>query len=297
MTDDGASAFLQLIDVERTVGDGSGIDVFIGPPAPERGGRTYGGQLLAQAVAAAYRTVGDERRVHSLHGLFLRAGEVDQPTRWAVERLRDGRSFAARVVAGGQRHREVCRVIASFHTPEGGLEYQPTPDFDMASVPRPDDVASTYVEFCRAHPDFDPGSWFGPDRPMEIRYIEPPDPAGGPPITAPQLTWTRLAGPLPEDPVVHDAGLAYLSDATLIDHALLPHGYRWNDARLTGASLDHAMWFHRAARADRWLLFDQRVESTSGARGLATGRLYGEAGELVATCGQEGLLRWAADAD
>ena len=105
--------------------------------------------------------------------------------------------------------------------------------------------------------------------------------------------WVRVPGTLPDVGQVHDAGLVYVSDATLIDHALLPHGYRWFDARLTGASLDHVMWFHRPVRADDWLLYDQRVEWTGAARGLVTGRLYRPDGLLVATCSQEGLIRWA----
>ena len=131
---------------------------------------------------------------------------------------------------------------------------------------------------------------------MEILYIDPPDPTGGEPTQAPQRTWMRMTGDFPDDPGVHQAGLAYLADATLIDHVLLPHGFRWHDQRLTGASLDHSMWFHQPCRADQWLLYDQRVEATSSARGLATGRFYTAEGRLVASCAQEGLIRWA-DAD
>lgn len=270
---------------------------FVGPPAPERTGRTYGGQLLAQGVAATYRTVDDDRRIHSIHAAFLRAGAVDRPTRWEVAAVRDGRSFATREAVGLQEDRELFRMVASFHVAESGFEYDPDPSPPPGAIPEPEAVPMTYVEFARSHPDFVEGTWAGHERPMEIRYVDPPPPEGGPPVTEAQLTWTRITDSLADVPpghAVHDAGLAYLSDATLIDHVLLPHGHRWHDRRLTGASLDHAMWFHRPARADRWLRFDQTVETTSGGRGLATGRLRTADGQLVATCAQEGLIRWTA---
>lgn len=293
MTAPDASTFLELIDLTS----GSGRDRFTGPPSPERGGRTYGGQFLAQAITAAYRTVDDDRLVHSLHSLFLRAGDVDRPTSWEVERVRDGRSFAVRQVTGHQEGREAFRVLVSLHVPEDGLDFRPDPDFSMAELPRPEDVTMSYVEFCRAHPDVELADWHGQDRPMDILYIDAPDPASGPPTDRPQRTWMRLTGSLPSDPRVHHAGLAYLADATLIDHVMLPHGHRWHDARLTGVSLDHAMWFYDlpTTRTDQWLLYDQRVEVTGGARGLATGRFYTETGVLVSTCTQEGLMRWSGD--
>lgn len=285
----GPSAFAEVIDL---VPDSS-PDHFIGPASPERGGTVFGGQLLAQAVAAAYRTVADDRQLHSLHALFLRAGDVDLTTQWQVERVRDGRSFSSRSVSGFQNGKEAFRLLTSFQVPEPGLDYQPEPDFDIGAIPAPDDVPMTYVDFCRAHPDVGSTDWFGQDRPMEIRYIDPPNPVGGPPDHRPQRTWIRMSGTLPDHLPTHYAGLAYLADGTLIDHVLLPHGYRWHDARVTGTSLDHAMWFRVAPRVDEWLLYDQRVESTGGARGLATGRFYDLDGRLLGTCTQEGLMRWS----
>ncbi|MEM9656030.1 MAG: acyl-CoA thioesterase II [Actinomycetota bacterium] len=211
---------------------------------------------------------------------------------WWVERVRDGRSFSNRTVIGSQGGKEVFRAMLSLHVPEDGFEFQPTMDVDPGRLPEPDEVSTTYVEFCDAHPDLEPGDWFGEDRPMDIRYIDAPSPGSGPPITSPQRTWTRISEPLGDDPRLHHAALLYLSDATLIDHVLLPHGHRWSDPRLTGASLDHAMWLYRQTRADDWLLFDQRVELTGGARGLAIGRFHQRSGEQVATCTQEGLIRW-----
>ena len=282
-----SSVFLELIDVRP----GSGPTSFVGCPAPERGGRVYGGQFLAQAVAAAYATIDDERRIHSLHAYFLRPGDVDEPTSWDVAVMRDGRSFATRAVTGHQHGREVFHLVASFHVPEAGFEYRPPLEMAPDELPPPDQVETTYVEFSRRQPGFDPEGWFGQDRPMEVRYINPPAP--GVATDEPQLTWTKLTESLPDDPRCHDAGLAYLSDATLVDHVMLPHGERWHDPRLTGASLDHAMWFQAPVVADDWLLYDQRVDGTGAARGLATGRFYTRSGELVATCVQEGLVRWS----
>jgi len=282
----GPAGFGPVIDLEA----GVLADRFVGPAAPERGGMTYGGQLLAQAVVAAYGTVDDDRRIHSLHALFLRGGDVAIPTEWRVERIRDGRSFSARQVSGHQHDNEIFRVSISFQVPEDGLDWQPA--FDIGALPPPDEVTMTYIEFCRAHPDLGQTEWFGQDRPMDIRYIDPPDPVGGPPTDRPQLMWIKMTGDLASGRGPEDAALAYLADATLVDHVTLPHGYRWHDARLTGVSLDHAMWFHRPARADQWLLYDQRVESTGGSRGLTTGRFYSQDGALVATCAQEGLMRW-----
>ena len=128
---------------------------------------------------------------------------------------------------------------------------------------------------------------------MDIRYINAPHAPEGEPITEPQLMWMRIRDSIADDRHLHDVGLAYLADATLVDHVMLPHGHRWQDGRLTGASLDHAMWFHRPVRADEWLFYDQRVENTGGARGLASGRFYTSTGQLVATCMQEGLMRWS----
>ncbi len=283
-----SDAFSALIDLSA----GSSANHLIGPPAPERGGRTYGGQFMAQAAIAAYRTVSDDRFVHSFHGLFLRPGDVDQPTDWEVEQVRDGRSFSTRSVTGSQGGKDVFRAMLSLQVPEDGFVFAPTPDFEADQLPSPELVSTDYVEFCQAHPDLEESDWFGRDRPMDIRYIDAPSPESGPPITTPQQTWTRISGSLGDDPRVHHAGLLYLSDATLIDHVLLPHGHRWSDARLTGASLDHAMWLYQPARADQWLLFDQRVELTGGARGLATGRFHLQSGEQVALCTQEGLIRW-----
>jgi acyl-CoA thioesterase-2 len=297
------SAFGGLIDLTPSGASTAG-PCFVGSPAPERFGRTYGGQFLAQALAAAQRTVEPGRRVHSLHAYFLKVGAVDAATTYEVASIRSGRSFAScevsarqdggdqsggSIIAGGD---EVFRMLVSFHTPEDGLAYQPEGRYPMETVPPPQAATIDYPAFAAQHPDFDLGGWDGANRPMEVRYLDAPAPDDTDPHTEPQLMWLRVTGGVPDNDAAHAAGLAYLADATLVDNVLLPHGLRWQDARLTGASLDHAMWFHQPARVDEWLLYDQRVETTGGARGLATGRFYDRRGVLVATCVQEGLIRW-----
>jgi len=272
--------------------DPLGHDRYRGPVAPERGGTMFGGQLLAQSVIAASFTAGDDRVVHSLHGHFLSAGSVDETVELQVERVRDGRSFSSRQVHVLQDGRELFRASLSFHVPEPGLSYSPS---TMPSVPPPDPNASTYNAFAAAaNPEED---WYGSDRPIDILYVNAPAEPEGVPVVESQKMWVRIPPTLPDDPSIHTAALAYISDATLLDHTLLVHGYRWQDRRVTGTSLDHAMWFHRAARADEWMLYDQRVEFTGGARGLASATLYSESGTILGTCVQEGLIRWTPDPD
>ncbi|MEM7338354.1 MAG: acyl-CoA thioesterase domain-containing protein [Actinomycetota bacterium] len=294
-----SSSFADLIALralppaERSTDDHTAV--YRSPAPPERFGRTYGGQFLAQAMAAAAAEVDDDRLPHSIHGVFLSAGALDTPLDYAVSTTRQGRSFSSFDVVAEQNGAVRFRALVSFHRPEPGLEWQAPPDVAPNDLPRPEGLID-YVSFSAQHPDFDPSSWDGAVRPLEIRYIDPPDQPGGDPVTAPQRVWARVTGSI--DGAAdgadwgHRAGLAYLSDSLLIDQALLPHGFRWFDDRLTGASLDHAMWFHAPARADEWVLYEQRVEATGGARGLVTGRLYRPDGALVATCAQEGLIRW-----
>ena len=279
----GGLMFTGIATLER-----AGNDRFTAAPSPDRGSQTYGGQLLAQALAAAHATVNDDRRVHSLHAYFLRSGAPEQSLELVVERLRDGRSFSLRNVRALQNGNEVLRMIASFQVAEPGDEYAGA---QMPKVPPPDAVTLTYAQHTRR--ESGGAHWSGDVRPMDIRYVNPPSAPRGVPVTEEQRLWMRINEPLGDDPAIHAIGLAYLSDSTLVDHVVLPHGQRWQDPRLQSTSLDHAMWFHRPARADAWLLFDQRVESAGRGRGLASGRFFTQDGELVATCLQEGLIRWS----
>ena len=277
------SAFTSLIDLTALGGD-----AFRAPPAPERSGRLYGGQFLAQGLAAAILTTEEGRDVHSLHAYFLRPGSVDLPIGLQVERVRDGRSFSARVVHATQHGKELFRMMLSFHVPEPGDDYASA---QIPDVRPPDEISLTYNEFSRLNgegPD-----WDGESRPMEIRYINPPTAPPGEPVYEPQRMWVRVPEGLGQEWGVHFAALAYLSDSTLIDHVVLPQGRRWQDPELNGASLDHAMWFHHRTRADEWLLFDQHVGTTGHGRGFAQGRFFDRGGRIVASCAQEGLIRWS----
>ena len=273
--------FAALMALERLDGDG-----FIGPPAPDKGGALYGGHLLAQCLTAAAATVDGERMAHSLHAYFLRPGDVDAPVEITVERVRQGRSFSARQVRASQRGKERFRMAASFQAADSSPAYC---GVKMPSAPPPEAVRFTYDDFTLAQTAA--ADWHGTARPLEIRYVNPPQ--KGAAATEPQLMWMRIRGAIPAAAVLHQAGIAYLSDATLADNALLPHGLRWQDDDFAGTSLDHAMWFHRAAKADEWLLFEQSVTVTGNGRGLTEGKFFDRAGKLVATCVQEALMRWA----
>ena len=275
--------FAPLLDLV-SIGDNR----FVAPPSPDKGERMFGGQFLAQCLAAAQTTVADDRQVNSLHGYFLRPGDVDLDVDLHVVEVRDGRSFSSRQVVAQQRGKELFRMLVSYQVPDESPEYM---GFVMPAVPPPEEVTYTYEDFTLAQSG--DAAWYGADRPMDIRYINPPSAVRGVPVTETQLMWMRIPEALSDAPHVHQAGLAYLSDSTIVDHIMLPLGMRWQDTGLEGTSLDHAMWFHRPARADEWLLFAQTVEATGGGRGLASGRLYSRRGELAATCVQEGLMRWS----
>ena len=276
--------FASLVELESLSNDR-----FVAPSAPENGSRTFGGQLLAHTLRAAQLTVDSNKFVHSSHSYFLRPGNVDVATELLVEKIRDGKSFSARQVVAYQQGNELFRSVLSFQVPEVGLEWSPQVSFD---VPTPQDDLMSYYEFWESQAPNLHGPWHGRERPMDILYINPPGLPDGSPVTEPQLMWMRISEQLGNDRQLHETALAYLADATLIDHVLLPHGFRWQDDRLNGASLDHSMWFHRQAEADDWLLYEQRVETTGGARGLGSGRFFDQAGNLIATCVQEGLIRW-----
>lgn len=276
------TTFAALMTLERLGGDH-----FAGPPSPDKGETLFGGQLLAQCLVAAAATIDGDRPVHSLHAYFLRPGDVDAPVEIEVERVRQGRAFSSRQVQARQQGKERFRMAASFQAPENSPAYCGAP---MPDAPPPEEVDMTYDDFALA--ELGASSWPASDRPMDTRYVNPPQ-ARGEAVTAPQLMWMRVRAPLPADAALHQAGIAYLSDATLSDNALLPHGRRWHDPDLDGTSLDHCMWFHRPAKADEWLLFEQTAVVTGGGRGLVQGRFFDRSGNLVATCVQEALLRWS----
>ncbi|HWD04985.1 MAG TPA: acyl-CoA thioesterase II [Amycolatopsis sp.] len=246
--------------------------------------RVFGGQVAGQALVAAGRTVPEERRVHSLHAYFIRGGDPRVPILYEVDRIRDGRSFTTRRVTAIQHGKAIFALSASFQRDEDGLDHgEPMPD-----VPAPE----TLPTFSERTAGFDLRFTERP-RPIDIRYVgEPPwitRSTGERPER--NRVWMRADGTLPADQLLHVCVLTYASDMTLLDSILARHGVYWDVDRVLGASLDHALWFHRPFRADEWFLYDSSSPSASGARGLATGRLFAQDGSHIATVVQEGLLR------
>jgi acyl-CoA thioesterase-2 len=259
---------------------------FVGRSQPQPHGRAYGGQVLAQSLVAAGRTVPEDRVAHSMHGYFLRPGDSDSPIEFSVERLRDGNSFSARRVHALQLGVPILSMIASFQVPAGGIDHQdPMPD-----VPAPQSLPS--MDDLLAEMDSPIARDWRRNRPFDMRHVQPPIYITPDPDPAPrQSVWMRTYGELPDDPLLHTAVLAYASDYSILESVLRAHGLSWSDPRLRPASLDHAMWWHRPVRADQWILYTTQSPSASGGRGLGLGRMFTADGVLVATIGQEGMVR------
>ena len=273
---------IDLLDLEQIE-----VNIFRGRSPEERVQRVFGGQVAGQALVAAGRTVPADRPVHSLHAYFIRPGDPAVPIVYLVDRVRDGRSFTTRRVSAVQHGETIFTLSASFHHPEPGPEHaDPMPD-----VPPPEAVERNSDRLARLLGDVPPQVL---QSPIDLRSIGPmsAEAARDPALrTTRNLIWLRVDGDLPDDPLLHVCLMTYASDMTLLDSVLLGHGLSWLDGRTTGASLDHAMWFHRPFRADEWLLYESVSPSASGARGLATGRFWTSSGRHVATVVQEGLLR------
>jgi acyl-CoA thioesterase II len=274
---------LETLDLENL-----GDNVFLGSSPPVGPQRIYGGQVAGQALVAAGRTVDPSRTVHSLHGYFVRGGDPAEPITYTVENVRDGRSFSVRRSVAVQHGKPIFFMSASFQRSEQGLDHQIEVPPD---VPPPDEVPTMGERLAR-FPER-AGIWGVIPRPIDVRYIGEPGwtRPGERPADASQQVWIRIDGKLPDDPLVHACALTFASDMTLLDAVLSTHGEVWGPGGYIGASLDHALWFHRPFRADEWLLYDCTSPSASGARGLANGRLYTADGRLVASAVQEGLLR------
>jgi acyl-CoA thioesterase-2 len=274
---------LGVLDLERIE-----ANLFRGlvPPVGRR--RVFGGLVVAQALVAASRTV-EGRAPHSLHAYFVLPGDPTIPIVYEVERVRDGRSFTTRRCVAVQSGRPIFDLFASFQVAEAGLEHQAV----MPAVPDPDSLPSKADIEAKAPGLLPPGlkAWFSSEQAIEVRpcSLSRYDGTGGPnPV---QQVWIRATGRLPDDPAIHRAVLAYLSDLTLIDVALAAHGRTLFEPEFSVASLDHAIWFHRPARADEWLLYTQDSPNTAGGRGLARGLVFSREGRLVASVMQEGVIR------
>ena len=260
------------------------VNIFRGVSPDEKRQRVFGGQVAAQALMAGARTV-DTGQVHSLHAYFLRPGDPTVPILYEVDRIRDGRSFTTRRVVAIQHGRTIFNMSASFHLPEPGLDHQ----VPMPEVPAPHDLPDFAT---RMAPYADRmGDWYTRPRPIDTRHVDWAPPGRAAPAEPQSRVWMRADGTLPDDPVLHACVLTYLSDMTLLDTTLHPHGVSGWDTEIMMASLDHAMWFHRPFRADEWLLYAQDTPSTSGARGLARGMVFTHDGDLAVSVVQEGLIR------
>ncbi|WP_121059329.1 acyl-CoA thioesterase [Microbacterium telephonicum] len=263
-------------------------DIFTGDSHPMPGGRVFGGQVLAQAVIAAERTTDDDRVPHSMHGYFLRPGDASRGLTFSVDRIHDGRSFSTRRTQAYQDGVPIFSMIASFERETPGLDHQATMPAD---VPDPDELAAA-ADAQAIHPL---SQRLLADSPIEVLHAEGAlYRAAAEPAVARQNVWVRTRRRIGDDPALHRAVLAYLSDLTIQESVLRAHGVAWADAGLKVASLDHAMWWHRPARADEWLLYSQESPSASGGRGLSTGRIFTRDGELVATVAQEIMVRTGA---
>ena len=270
---------IDLLDLETIE-----VNVYRGKHPEGERQRTFGGQVAAQSLMAAGRTV-DQGRVHSLHSYFLRPGDPRVPILYEVDRIRDGRSFTTRRVVAIQHGRAIYNMQASFHVEEVSLEHQVA----MPVVPGPETVAPLFERVKAEWGDAD--EWSKRDHPIDQRFLgELPWSPHRDREPHAQI-WLKADGELPEDPLLHACVVTYASDMSLLDSVLAPHSVRWDDGSFMVASLDHCMWFHRDVRADEWMLYDTDSPIAHGGRGLARGFLFNQAGELCVSMVQEGLTR------
>lgn len=279
-------SLLDVLDLTDT-GARTDEDIFTGPSQWMPHGRVFGGQVLAQSLVAAMRTTPDDRVVHSMHGYFLRPGDVNLPITFSVDRIHDGRSFATRRTQAYQNGVPILSMIASFQDVDGGLDHQVEMPSDL---PGPDDLASD-AQFLQSldHPI---ARYWATGRPFEMRHVSTPvylDVEGA--KVAHQAVWIKSIASLPDDQNLHRAALAYASDYSILEPIFRRHGISWSTEGLRAASLDHAMWWHRFGRVDEWMLYVQESPSASGGRGLSLGRIFSRQGQLLASVAQEGMVR------
>ncbi|SIT73493.1 acyl-CoA thioesterase II [Microbacterium sp. RU33B] len=261
-------------------------DIFTGVSQSMPLGRVYGGQVLAQSIVAASRTLPEGRSVHSMHGYFLRPGDSSTGLTFSVDRIHDGRSFSTRRTQAFQEGVPIFSMIASFQDEDPGMEHQtPMP----ADIPGPEDLSDDEDHLSGLHPM---SKRLFAERPVDVRHVTKPIYLTVEGEHVPhQAVWMRTRRRLPDDPLTHRAALAYLSDLTIQESVLRAHGVPWATPGLKVASLDHAMWWHRPGRVDDWMLYVQESPNALGGRGLATGRIYSREGALLATVAQEIMVR------
>ncbi|MFC6326216.1 acyl-CoA thioesterase [Microbacterium koreense] len=261
-------------------------DIFTGVSQSMPLGRVYGGQVLAQSIVAATRTIADDRSAHSMHGYFLRPGDASKGITFAVDRIHDGRSFSTRRTQAYQEGVPIFSMIASFQHEGPGLEHEtPMPE----GIPAPDAIPDVESHLDGLHPV---SKRLFTDRPVDLRHVSSPiyTRVDGERKPA-QAVWMKVRRELPDDLTIHRAALAYLSDLTIQESILRAHGVSWSTPGLKVASLDHAMWWHRPGRVDEWMLYVQESPSARAGRGLATGRVYTQGGTLLASIAQEIMVR------
>ena len=279
---------LELLDLEALE-----VNLFRGRSPDEERQRVFGGQVLAQALVAARRTVDADRTPHSLHAYFLRPGDPSTPILYQVDRIRDGRSFTTRRIVAIQHGKAILNLSASFQVEEPGFEHQMAMPAAPPPEVLPDDVALFERFRHTAPPDRDvQAGWMSEtERAIEQRYADPINWFAPESQEPRQRVWLRASARLPDDPGLHAVVLAYASDLSLLDAVTMPHALTYFDDSMQIASLDHAMWFHRAFRADDWLLYVSDSPSASNSRGFARGSVFDRDGRLVASVTQEGLIR------
>ena len=277
-------ALLSLLDLEQLE-----VNLFRGQSLPTGFTRVYGGQVLAQSVVAAQRTVSEPRLMHSMHAYFLLAGDPKIPIVFEVERVRDGASFTTRRVKAVQHGQAIFVMSVSFHKEETSFDHQVA----MPDVPGPDELPNEQEQRKAMIDKLPEGfkSYFAREQPVTVRAVEVERYLDRKPAKPVQHVWMRANGQLPDDPRIHQCILTYASDFTLLDTALVAHGKLMFDTDIQLASLDHAIWLHRPFRADEWLLYAQDSPSATGARGFCRGNIFRQDGTLVASTAQEGLIR------
>ncbi len=277
-------ALLDLLDIERIE-----HNLYRGVSPKDEWQRVFGGQVIAQALVAAQRTVQEDRFVHSLHSYFMRPGDPSVPIVYNVDRIRDGSSFTTRRVVAIQHGEAIFSLSASFQIDEPGYDHQ----IDMPDVPKPEELVGLEQlkeKFLKAAPENVRRYWER-ERPIEMCPLSLTHYLSDKKLDPLQNIWVRTTGAVPDDRRMQAAVLAYLSDMTLLDTSLFAHGVSIFSDRIQAASLDHAMWFHRDCKLDDWLLYAQDSPNAIGARGLTRGGLYSRDGRLIASVAQEGLIR------
>jgi acyl-CoA thioesterase II len=275
---------LDLLDLEPLE-----VNIYRGYSRDIGSGRVFGGQVLAQGLVAARRTVDEDREAHSLHGYFILPGDLEAPIVYFVDRLRDGRSFTTRRVTAIQHGRAIFNLAVSFQVAEEGITHQSA----MPEVPPPESLRSE-LDLIRERAHLIPEevrSTFTADQPIDFRPVDPIDPFAPQPRKPVKYVWFRAQGEVPGSTPIHQSVLAYASDYGLLSSALLPHAVSLQSRSLQAASLDHSLWFHRPFRTDAWMLYMMESPTAGGARGFTRGSVFTRNGELVASVAQEGLVR------